>query len=155
MKIKLFASLVLATAGLFLGATAHAADTAALGEPAKSVYDHYLKIQTELAKDSLKGVEAEATAIAKASQADAAKTLPAALAGQAEILAKAPDLKAARAAFKPLSASLIKNLANHKAGKEAYQEVYCPMAKAGWLQEGKKIRNPYFGKEMLTCGELK
>ena len=49
----------------------------------------------------------------------------------------------------------IKNLADKKVSSEAYQEVYCPMAKASWLQAGKKIKNPYFGQAMLTCGELK
>jgi hypothetical protein len=29
------------------------------------------------------------------------------------------------------------------------------MANANWLQLGKDIRNPYYGKDMLTCGELK
>ena len=30
--------------------------------------------------------------------------------------------------------------------------VFCSMAKASWLQTDKKIRNPYYGKKMLTCG---
>jgi len=29
------------------------------------------------------------------------------------------------------------------------------MVKASWLQTGKDIKNPYMGKEMLTCGTLK
>jgi hypothetical protein len=77
------------------------------------------------------------------------------VAKQAETLAQAKDLKAARAAFKPLSASLVKYLADKKAGKGVYHEVYCPMADANWLQTGKDIKNPYFGKEMLDCGEIK
>ncbi|MCK9437396.1 MAG: DUF3347 domain-containing protein, partial [Synergistaceae bacterium] len=36
---------------------------------------------------------------------------------------------------------------------------YCPMANnnqgAYWLSETKDIRNPYFGKDMLDCGETK
>jgi len=38
----------------------------ALMEPVKTVYDNYLKIQAELAKDSIKGVDEHANAIAKA-----------------------------------------------------------------------------------------
>ncbi|SHI83645.1 efflux RND transporter periplasmic adaptor subunit [Halodesulfovibrio aestuarii] len=38
-------------------------------------------------------------------------------------------------------------------------EVYCPMAfgnkGAIWLQQDEDIRNPYFGKSMLKCGEVK
>ena len=124
-------------------------------EPVKSVLDHYLTIQKELTKDSIKGVEDHANAIAKAVKGDTMKMLPAELAIQAEKLANAKDLKAAREADKPLSASLIKYLSDNKAGKGVYHEAYCPMAKASWLQTDKVIRNPYMGKAMLECGELK
>lgn len=131
-----------------------AADNPALMEPVKSVYSHYLKIQTSLAGDSLEGVAANAGAIAKAVNADSMKMLPATVATEADTLAKATDLKSARAAFKPLSHSLIQYLADHKA-KGAYVEVYCPMANASWLQANKHVNNPYFGREMPTCGEIK
>jgi Cu(I)/Ag(I) efflux system membrane fusion protein len=43
-------------------------------------------------------------------------------------------------------------------GKTVYHQ-YCPMANndkgAYWLSEEEPIRNPYFGDEMLTCGEVK
>jgi hypothetical protein len=29
------------------------------------------------------------------------------------------------------------------------------MANKPWLQKGEKIQNPYYGTEMLECGELK
>ena len=47
----------------------------ALMEPVKSVYDHYLAIQKELAKDSMKGVDEHASAIAKAVKGDDMKML--------------------------------------------------------------------------------
>jgi hypothetical protein len=127
----------------------------ALMEPVKSVLDHYLKIQGELAKDSIKGVDEHAAAIAKAVKGDEMKMLSPDVAKQADTLAQTKDLKAARAAFKPLSASLVKYLADNKAGVGTYHEAYCPMVKASWLQSGKAIKNPYMGKEMLGCGELK
>jgi len=128
---------------------------AALMEPVKSVYDHYLAIQKELAKDSLRGVQENASSIAKAVRGDDMKMLPLNVAKQAETLAKAADLKTAREAFKPLSASLVKYLADSKAGKGVYHEAYCPMARASWLQTEKEVRNPYYGKSMLDCGTLK
>jgi hypothetical protein len=127
----------------------------ALMEPVKSVYDNYLKIQAELAKDSIKGVDEHANAIAKAVKGDEMKMLPADVATQAEALAKAKDLKAAREAFKPLSTSLIKYLADNKVPKGTYYEAYCPMVKASWLQPDKSVKNPYMGKSMLTCGTIK
>ena len=127
----------------------------ALMEPVKSVLDHYLKIQGELAKDSIKGVDQDAAAISKAVKGDEMKMLSPDVATQADTLAQAKDLKAAREAFKPLSASLVKYLADNKAGIGTYHEAYCPMVKANWLQTGKAIKNPYMGKQMLSCGELK
>src|SRR5690349_11329206 len=136
------------TARLFVALTILAAPLAAfsaeekkmddpLMEPVKSVLDNYLAIQKELVKDSIKGVDEHANAIAKAVKGDDMKMLPPEVAAQAEALAKAKDLKAAREADKPLSASLIKYLADNKTGKGMYHEAYCPMVKASWLQTEK------------------
>lgn len=152
--MKTISTILAAAVGLLFATTTRAAESPALMQPAKSVYDHYLKIQTSLAKDSVKGVDEEASAIAKAVEGDSMKMLPADVAKQAKTLSEAKDLKTARAAFKPLSESLIKYLADHKA-KGAYVEVYCPMAKAGWLQSDKNVKNPYLGSEMPTCGVIK
>jgi Protein of unknown function (DUF3347) len=144
--------LLAAVVGLLVGTVARAADHPALTGPVKSVFDHYLKIQAELANDSLNGVAQNADAISKTVQSSA-KMLPPEIGTQVQALAKASDLKLARAAFKPLSDSLIKYLASHKA-KGAYVQVYCPMAKASWLQADKNVNNPYLGKAMSECGEI-
>ena len=138
-----------------VGMAADKMEESALMQPVKSVYDSYLKIQAELVNDSLKGVADNATAIAKAVRGDEMKMLPSDVATQADALAQAKDLKSAREAFKPLSTSLIKYLADNKAGKGMYHEAYCPMVKASWLQPVKDIKNPYMGKAMPGCGELK
>lgn len=155
INMKLTSLALAAAAGLLFNTTVRAADDSALMEPVKSVLDHYLKIQTELTKDSIKGVDEQANAIAKAVKGDDMKMLSPDVAKQAETLVQAKDLKAAREAFKPLSKSLIKYLADNKAGVGTYHEAYCPMVKASWLQTGKEIKNPYMGKKMSDCGELK
>lgn len=146
--------LILLTAAIAFGGSglARATDNAALPEPVKSVYRDYLKIQGQLASDSLTGVAESASAIEKAVQGDA-KGLPAAVATEAQSLGKASDLRSARAAFKSLSNSLIEYLSDHKA-KAAYVQVYCPMARASWLQSDRSVHNPYFGQAMATCGEI-
>jgi Protein of unknown function (DUF3347) len=143
--------LLAAAIGLLWSAGARAGNPA-LTAPVKSVYGDYLRIQASLARDSMTGVAENAHAIAKAVQTDA-KTVPAVVATEAEALAKASDLKSARAAFKPLSDSLIQYLTDHKA-KDAYVQVYCPMANARWLQADKNVKNPYMGKAMSECGEI-
>lgn len=154
MKAKALIATLTAAVGLLFNTAVRAADEPALMQ-VKSILDHYLTIQTNLANDTIKGLDEHANAIAKAVKGDEMKMLSPDVATQAETLAKAKDLKAAREAFKPLSASLVKYLADKKAGKGTYHEAYCPMVKASWLQTGKEIRNPYYGKEMLTCGTLK
>lgn len=143
------------TAFLLNASPLRATDDSALMEPVKSVYDNYLKIQSSLANDSIKGVSDEANAISKAVKGDSKKTLPAEVGTQADTLAKATDLPSAREAFKGLSASLIKYLADHEVQSGSYTEAYCPMANASWLQAGKTVSNPYLGQSMPTCGEIK
>jgi hypothetical protein len=71
-----------------------------------------IKIQSQLAQDSLKGMDEHAHAIVKAVRGGTVKMLPSSVADQADKLAKAKDLPAAREAFKPLSISLISDHAN-------------------------------------------
>ena len=44
-------------------------------------------------------------------------------------------------------------------GGQVLYKVFCPMYNDGkgafWLSESKEIKNPYYGKEMLTCGTIK
>ena len=141
--MKKVETMLLAAAIGLLGSAGARADNPALTAPVKSVYSDYLKIQASLAKDSMSGVAENADAIMKAVQTDA-KSLPPSVATEAKSLARASDLKSARAAFKPLSDSLIQYLADHKA-KGAYVQVYCPMACANWLQADRNVNNPYFG----------
>lgn len=126
-----------------------------LKEPVKSVMDHYLKIQAALADDSTKGISTNAVAISQAVKADSAKTLPSEVASAADALAQAKDLPAVRENFKDLSQALIKYLSDKKVQTGAFDEAFCPMANASWLQTNKDIANPYLGHSMPGCGEIK
>ncbi len=126
----------------------------ALPKPVQTVFDSYIKIQAALAQDSVQGVSANAAAMAKAVQSDSTKELLADVPQQAEALAEAGDIKAAREAFKPLSDSLIKYLGANKAHHGHYVQVFCSMANGRWLQTGTVVSNPYFGKSMARCGKI-
>lgn len=68
------------------------------------------------------------------------------------------DLAKARQAFKPLSHAMVA-LAAQVRGQGTHQSFthfYCPMVEGGggdWLQPEGELLNPYFGSEMLHCGE--
>jgi hypothetical protein len=69
------------------------------------------------------------------------------------------DIEVQRRAFSMLSDNLYKSAkAFGLGGTKAYYE-FCPMAfndeGAYWLSDQEKIRNPYFGDQMLTCGVIK
>jgi hypothetical protein len=68
------------------------------------------------------------------------------------------DIEQQRSEFSKLSDALYKTIkAYGLSGKTAYYE-FCPMAfddkGAYWLSDEQKIRNPYFGDKMLTCGSV-
>jgi Cu(I)/Ag(I) efflux system membrane fusion protein len=74
-------------------------------------------------------------------------------------IASSNDLESQRKAFSTLSDNLYKSVkAFGLGGKEAFH-TYCPMAfdneGAYWLSDNQTVRNPYFGQQMLTCGEVK
>lgn len=124
-------------------------------QPVQTVYDDYIQAHAALVQDSLEGVSKATTAMVKAIQGDSMKMLPQNVTQQVEALSKATNIETARAAFKTLSDSLIQYLKDQKVPSGSYHEVYCPMAKASWLQIGKTVMNPYMGKAMIHCGQLK
>jgi Cu(I)/Ag(I) efflux system membrane fusion protein len=126
-----------------------------LSQPAQAVFSGYLKAQSLLAKDTLEGVRGVATEMAEAIRSDAQKSFPSAVSEHAEALARAENLEAARAAYKALSESLIGYLKEQKAAIGSYYVVYCPMAKASWVQTHKTVINPYMGMSMIHCGSIK
>lgn len=107
----------------------------------------YAKIADALASDDLGGATAAAGALAEHAGMAGQKQM----AEQAARISKASNISAAREQFKALSLS-IEPLA---AGVEAYTVMTCAMAKADWVQTAGDVRNPYYGKSMLSCGEAK
>jgi Cu(I)/Ag(I) efflux system membrane fusion protein len=70
----------------------------------------------------------------------------------------ATDIEVQRRSFYNLSDNLYKSIKGFGlGGKEAFYE-FCPMAfndeGAYWLSDQEKIRNPYFGDKMLSCGNV-
>jgi hypothetical protein len=60
--------------------------------------------------------------------------------------------------FDMLSSDMIDLVKSTGSSQILYRD-FCPMYNnkkgASWLSETKEIKNPYYGKEMLTCGEVK
>ncbi len=119
------------TAGFAIGSLLAAPLTSAQ----KEYLAGYEKIRVALVADDLSQAQQAAKALGEEGSA----------------MAKSESLEAARTAFAALSAKAEK-LASEQPG---YYVVHCPMAKKEWVQTSEKIENPYYGKAMSSCGELK
>ena len=108
----------------------------------------YLHIQVALANDSTDGVAVAARAIV--AEAEEMGTTADALAAAARAVAAAPDLRAVREAFGPLSDALVSY--GKEVGFGDLRVAYCPMVDKEWVQATSEIRNPFYGSMMLTCG---
>ncbi len=95
----------------------------------------YEKVHAALAADDLSGAKKAAGELGEDGKA----------------IATAKDLDAARSGFGTLSERAV-TLAE---GQDGYHVAYCPMVKKSWVQTSTEIKNPYYGKEMLTCGVIK
>ena len=120
------------------------------------VYTHYIHL-----KDAL--VASDATEAQKASKdlADELKDIKGCEVTSvvADKIANSTDLKVQRAAFTPLSSDIIALMKTTDIESGKMYVNFCPMANDGkggyWLSSNNEIKNPYYGKSMLKCGEVK
>ncbi len=71
----------------------------------------------------------------------------------------ASKIEKQRAQFDSLSDNLYSLTKSLKINTETVYRQFCPMANdnkgAYWLSKENKVKNPYYGKSMLTCGSVK
>ncbi|WP_345948250.1 DUF3347 domain-containing protein [Mucilaginibacter sp. PAMB04274] len=120
------------------------------------VYNAYLQVKDNLVKSDGSAAKKSAGDLAdhlkKIKGCSEAEDL-------ADKIGDTEDVKSQRMLFLQLSNDvipLIKGMSNKAA---PVYVAYCPMANEGkggyWLSAQKEIKNPYYGDEMLECGEIK
>ncbi len=72
----------------------------------------------------------------------------------AEQINKDTDVKQQRDHFNDLSNNIFALVKSLKANVSPVYQQYCPMKKAYWLSDNASVKNPYYGKAMLTCGKV-
>ena len=128
--------MALVTVCLFsLLAVTRPARAAELGQEDKQFLAGYEKARAALAADDLASAKKAGSELGEPGVA----------------LANSDTIKTARAEFSKLSDRAV-TLAKDQAG---YHVMHCPMLKKDWVQTSKEVANPYAGKAMLTCGEVK
>jgi hypothetical protein len=125
----------------------------------RNIVDPYLQIQKALSDDSTEGIHANAASIVTAATtlgAPAMKIDGAAMQLVAASEAATPDLSDVRDKFGALSDAIDTYMTGeHLTPPEGVKIAFCPMAHKPWMQEGTAISNPYYGKEMPTCGDFR
>ncbi len=135
------------------------------GEQLEELYSRYFEIRTAFAADK-KPVEESSLSLHELSTqltssedvTDQAKEQLSIVTENAEHLHHLP-LEQARMQFKPISHAILE-LATQIRGEgneRVFRHFFCPMVKEGegdWLQFEERISNPYYGSQMLRCGEL-
>ena len=121
-----------------------------------AVYDQYKQLTTSLINGDVAKVKIASNALeAGATQMKGGNEIATA----ASKITSASELEAQRKHYASLSNALIQLIKNAGVENGELYLDYCPMALndkgAYWLSSEKEIRNPYFGNEMLTCGEIK
>jgi hypothetical protein len=149
----------LAVAGACMPAPQTSNTPAAGAEMPRTIIDPYLKIQAALADDSTEGVHANAGVIVTAVTAlgsPAMKIVGAALQLAAASEAEPPDIKDVREKFGTLSETIDVYMTGlHLTPPQGVKVAVCPMVNKPWMQEGSALANPYYGKEMSTCGSFR
>ncbi|HEX8461697.1 MAG TPA: hypothetical protein VF623_09710, partial [Segetibacter sp.] len=78
---------------------------------------------------------------------------------EAKALVGEKDIEGKRKSFQMISDAMYDLVRTIRFDKEVVYHQFCPMAfndaGAYWLSPTADIKNPYFGKKMLTCGEVK
>jgi hypothetical protein len=116
----------------FIGFSAQAAN---LSDKDKQFLAGYEKVHTALVSEDL--------AAAKSAAKD--------LGDDGSDITKTKSLADARGVFEKLSDKAKSMIA----GQSGFYVVHCPMLKKEWVQTSTTITNPYAGKNMAGCGEIK
>lgn len=145
-----------------IGAQVKAADNAAISHLIKA----YIGIKDALATDNSKAANAQAKLFTAAIKEVNAGTLDATqkavwakygekLRFNGDHIGESADIAHQREHFQKLSDDFYGLIKNMKNNDITLYRQYCPMKKAYWLSQTDKVANPYYGKEMDECGEVK
>jgi hypothetical protein len=115
--------------------------------------DRYYAVKVALTRDNFDSARMASTEFAAAAQTSDVKGA-AKLAATVKKAGSASNIEALRKAFKPVSNDMIALVTKYHAKSDAPAYVqYCPMVNAYWLSADEQVRNPYYGKKMLFCGQ--
>ncbi|KQT23324.1 hypothetical protein ASG22_13190 [Chryseobacterium sp. Leaf405] len=122
------------------------------------LYQNYIAIKSALASDDADKTSKAATEFIKTASAVDYKIISEGnltmLKKDATVISDARNIASQRETFFNLSDNMIALTKEFKLSEKPVYVQYCPMADGSWLSDEKQIANPYYGKSMLTCGNV-
>ncbi|KMQ65056.1 hypothetical protein ACM46_12745 [Chryseobacterium angstadtii] len=123
------------------------------------LYQNYIAIKSALSSDDADKTSKAATEFIKTASTVDFKLVSEGnlniLRKDATAISDARSISAQRETFSNLSENMIALTKEFKLSENPVYVQYCPMADSNWLSDEKQIANPYYGKSMLTCGNVK
>lgn len=119
-------------------------------------YEKYIKLKDVLVESNAANAQAAASELAIALRNVQGQESTALIADK---IAAESDIAKQRINFTSLSNEVITIFKESEITSGSIYVQYCPMANEGeggyWLSSEEEIMNPYYGDEMLNCGEVK
>lgn len=126
----------------------------AFSQNVNAIVDHYIKVKNGLVESDYalvkENVSLLKTSVEKSADFDQKKSLTKAIV----LMETAKDLENQRVAFAGISKLMWMYVQEDDQVEPQIYYMYCPMKKRYWLSKEKEIRNPYYGKKMLNCGNV-
>lgn len=131
---------------------------AARAQPAEKLLPVYYAIHSALVNADTAAAADKAGVLVQTAAAiplnDAVRATLAQLMINARKISATSDLDVQRIYFAALSQDLYTLTKTLRLSAHPIYRAYCPMKKAYWLSQTRAINNPYYGKAMLTCGNI-
>lgn len=151
----------------FIAATIQIAFAQTASQPTGiiTLVSSYMDIKNALVNSDVSITKVKADAFSKLVQSIDVTKLPASettsftsfkdkLVADAQQVSRSKTLDQARDSFSSLSTNFYKLAKAVKLSDKPIYYTYCPMKKSYWLSEEDVVKNPYYGKQMLTCGKV-
>ena len=122
------------------------------------LYQDYIVIKDALVTDNSDGASKAANDFIKSASMIDYKVLSEGnldlLRKNASLIADSRSIETQRESFGQLSNNMIALTQEYKLADKSVFVQYCPMADASWLSAENAVKNPFYGKSMLTCGKV-
>jgi hypothetical protein len=116
------------------------------------LFTHYIAVKDALVKGDAATAAVQAGVLNKAITQHS--NILDKLAADADAISKTTDIELQRKKFKTLSDNFYTLSKSAKLSEAPVYRLYCPMKKSYWLSKEAAIKNPYYGRQMLTCGNV-